>query len=138
MREDSGIKAFLKPIPDSTATGFKLVKELPETLEPRMLYCVLNYPEPGENLFATNEDGTKATQIKLQAVPVEVETPLLTGHWHHGNGVLVSGSIRIARADFDTNPPQTFQNEMFDWICKTLNKEIDLYYANRGDRDAGS
>lgn len=48
--------------------------------------------------------------------------PHLTSRWHHGNGVLVCGTIRIARADFDTNPSQQFQDDMFDWMCEVLNK----------------
>jgi len=52
------------------------------------------------------------------------QEPPLVGRWHHGNGVLVSGSIRIARWDCDTNPPQEFQNEVLDWACATLNAAI--------------
>ena len=54
-----------------------------------------------------------------------VESPLGTNRWHHGNGVLVCGTVRIATADFDTNPPQEFQTRMFDWICQTLNEEAN-------------
>jgi hypothetical protein len=54
--------------------------------------------------------------------------PPLTGHWHHGGGVLVSGTVRIAVADFDSHPfPDDLRDDIFDWICLTLNKEIDLY-----------
>lgn len=53
--------------------------------------------------------------------------PLGCNSWHHGNGVLVCGSIRIATADFDTNPSKEFQNQMFDWICTTLNQEAQKY-----------
>jgi hypothetical protein len=45
----------------------------------------------------------------------------LSGDWHHGNGVLVCGTVRIAREDFDTNPAESFKTEMFDWMCETLN-----------------
>ncbi len=62
-----------------------------------------------------------------------VTTPPLTGDWHHGNGVLVSGTIRIAVADFDTNPPPEFQDQMFDWMCQVLNKAIQEYRANQPD-----
>ena len=35
--------------------------------------------------------------------------------------MLCSGSLRIARADFDTNPPEAFQAEVFEWMVTTLN-----------------
>lgn len=55
----------------------------------------------------------------VAALPQE-DGPLL-GEWHHGDGVLCSGSLRIARADFDTNPADAFKREVFDWMCATLN-----------------
>ncbi len=57
--------------------------------------------------------------------------PLLTGRWHHGNGALVCGTINVARADFDTNPTQQFQDELFTWACNTLNANIAEYEAER-------
>ncbi|OJA71088.1 hypothetical protein BGV72_31545 [Burkholderia ubonensis] len=51
------------------------------------------------------------------------EAPLI-GRWHHGNGVLVCGSIRVAVESFDTQPSQEFMGQMFDWICETLNAAI--------------
>lgn len=51
------------------------------------------------------------------------EPPLL-GRWHHGEGYLVSGSIRIARWDCDTNPPDEFRDEVLDWVSNTLNAAI--------------
>jgi hypothetical protein len=48
--------------------------------------------------------------------------PSISGHWHHGNGTLCCGTLRIAREDFDTNPNPEFKKEIFDWICTTLNK----------------
>lgn len=51
--------------------------------------------------------------------------PPLTGRWHHGNGALVCGTIRIAAADFDTNPSKEFQDEMFSWMCEVLNKAVE-------------
>lgn len=62
--------------------------------------------------------------------------PPLTGHWHHGNGILVSGGVRIARADFDTNPSDEFAKPIFDWICQTLNKAIDVWYATRSNNES--
>ncbi len=57
----------------------------------------------------------------------------LTGSWHHGTGVLVCGTTRIASADFDTNPSEQFQNEMFDWICEALNAAVDKELGNTPD-----
>lgn len=53
--------------------------------------------------------------------------PPLTGRWHHGHGALVCGTINVARADFDTNPTQQFQDELFTWACETLNARINEY-----------
>lgn len=57
------------------------------------------------------------------AVAVPSEPPLI-GRWHHGNGVLVSGSVRIARSDFDTDPPDDFRDEVLEWMCTTLNAAL--------------
>jgi hypothetical protein len=57
--------------------------------------------------------------------------PPLTGRWHHGHGTLVCGTINVARADFDTNPTQQFQDELFTWACATLNAKIGEYDAER-------
>ena len=43
------------------------------------------------------------------------------GQWHHGNGVLCVGSLRIAVESFDTNPDNEVKNEVFEYICETLN-----------------
>lgn len=48
--------------------------------------------------------------------------PPLTGRWHHGNGNLVCGTIRIAVEDIDTLPSEQVKTELFDWICHTLNE----------------
>lgn len=43
------------------------------------------------------------------------------GHWHHGNGVLCAGTLRIAREDFDSNPADKVKKDIFDWMCSALN-----------------
>ena len=58
------------------------------------------------------------------AVPrsvVEQATPPILSEWRHGNGYLICGTLRIARADFDTDPSPGFKRELFDWICTRLN-----------------
>ncbi len=62
-----------------------------------------------------------------------IPEPPLTGHWHHGNGIIVSGGARIARADFDGMPPVTFTQSLFDWVCVTLNQAVDAWYATRNE-----
>ncbi len=47
------------------------------------------------------------------------ETPL-SGRWHHGNGNICAGTLRIAREDFDTNPSDERKKEILDWMCETL------------------
>lgn len=53
--------------------------------------------------------------------------PPLTGRWHHGQGYLVSGSIRISSWDCDTNPPIEFRDQMMTWICEALNQAVEAY-----------
>lgn len=60
--------------------------------------------------------------------------PPLTGSWHHGNGALVCGTINVAQADFDTNPTQQFQDDLFDWACETLNEKIAQFDSERDAR----
>lgn len=43
------------------------------------------------------------------------------GRWHHGDGNLCSGTIRVARASFDTNPPKEMQAEIFGLMADALN-----------------
>ncbi|WP_431290438.1 hypothetical protein [Burkholderia cepacia] len=61
------------------------------------------------------------------------EAPLI-GRWHHGNGVLVCGSIRVAVESFDTQPSQEFMDQMFDWICETLNTATSGAQADARER----
>jgi len=60
-------------------------------------------------------------------VPLELRKPPLLGRWHHGEGVLVSGTIRIAQWNCDTNPPQTFRDKVLGWMCETLNYAVNEY-----------
>ncbi|WP_371436231.1 hypothetical protein [Polaromonas sp.] len=64
---------------------------------------------------------------------VTLTKPPLTGRWHHGQGYLVSGSIRISRWDCDTNPPIEFRDQMMTWICEALNQAVEAYdHAHQG------
>jgi len=57
---------------------------------------------------------------ETQAERVIADTPLL-GRWHHGNGEICNGSLRIATASIDTNPSESVRDEILDWMCNTLN-----------------
>lgn len=41
--------------------------------------------------------------------------------FHHGNGFLCMGTMRIARADFDTSPSAEYQAGVFEEICAVMN-----------------
>lgn len=73
------------------------------------------------------------------AAPAAMEPPLI-GRWHHGQGYLVSGTIRIASWDCDTDPPEEFRDRLLDWVCDTLNAAVQDWgaQARRGDRRADS
>jgi hypothetical protein len=60
----------------------------------------------------------------VYAAFAEPQEPPLTGRWHHGNGALCCGSLRIARADFDSNPPEAVQVVVLEWIVATLNAAL--------------
>jgi hypothetical protein len=60
------------------------------------------------------------------AAPAQASAePPLSGRWHHGAGVLVCGSVRISREDFDMDPSEQFKTKMLDWMCATLNAAVD-------------
>lgn len=62
-------------------------------------------------------------KYRTKALPHRARDPLLSGTWHHGNGVLVCGTLRIARVDFDTSPAPEVAAEILDWVCGTLNAD---------------
>lgn len=66
----------------------------------------------------------------------EQTTPLLTGQWYHGNGVICCGTRRIARADFDTNPSWEFKNKVLGWLCETMNAIPSKLQALRDDPES--
>lgn len=65
------------------------------------------------------------------------KTPPLIGRWHHGNGVLVCGTIRIATEDIDTLPCEEVKEALFDWMCKTLNEGSAQARASAQDNIEG-
>lgn len=67
------------------------------------------------------------------AVSVVASEPPLSGRWHHGQGCLVSGTIRIAKWDCDTSPPVEFREDMLDWVCEALNAAVNLWEENTPD-----
>jgi hypothetical protein len=66
------------------------------------------------------------------SAPTRHEPPLI-GTWHHGEGHLVSGTIRISRWDCDTNPPVEFRDRLLDWICDTLNAAVNEWERTAPD-----
>lgn len=58
-----------------------------------------------------------------QKEPIPPNLPL-SGHWHHGNGAVVVGTVQVAREDFDTNPSEAFKKEFWDWVCSTMNAAV--------------
>lgn len=69
----------------------------------------------------------------------EASEPPLGGRWHHGNGVVVCGTLRIFGEDFDTDPVQEFKEKLLTWVCDTLNSAQDAYRAaQQVQADAGA
>jgi hypothetical protein len=69
--------------------------------------------------------GLKESQAEKLA-----ERAPLTGKWHHGNGELCNGSLRIATASIDTNPTDSVRDEILEWICNTLNAHLNDNKSN--------
>lgn len=67
----------------------------------------------------------------------ELEHPPLTGRWHHGHGCVVSGTVRIAASDFDTEPSKEFQNQFWDWVCEAMNKLTHFKDRQRKEEENG-
>lgn len=55
------------------------------------------------------------------------DTTPLNGEWRYNNGFLCCGGLRIAKEDFDTDPNKQFKNNLFKWICDTLNSEQESH-----------
>lgn len=86
---------------------------------------------------SANETGAEGAMLRPSFDErKEFEAPLI-GRWHHGNGVLVCGSIRVAVESFDTQPNQEFVDQMFDWICETLNTAIAAPQPAQADARVG-
>ena len=68
------------------------------------------------------ETNTETPEREGDCSPASCSEPPLGGRWHAGNGVLVNGTLRIAVASFDTDPPEDFQKEVFEWIAEKLNE----------------
>lgn len=43
------------------------------------------------------------------------------GGWRHNNGYLINHTIRVARADFDTDPSEAYKQSIFDFLCEAAN-----------------
>lgn len=75
-------------------------------------------------LIALRAQAAEGEQSAAQAAGKEAamcqKTPL-SGLWHQGNGHLACGTLRIARWDCDTNPPEAFRDELLEWMCDVLN-----------------
>lgn len=81
-------------------------------------------------------DALRAALAAQAPSPVAPSEPPLFGNWHHGEGILVSGTIRIARWDCDTNPPTAFRDKALDWVCATLNSAVTNYRERAALPDA--
>jgi len=51
-----------------------------------------------------------------------VPDKVLPGEWRHNNGYVCCGSMRIFKTDIDTNPSDSFTNELLDWVVSQLNR----------------
>lgn len=76
-----------------------------------------------DNTAAVVELACKLRKIKrLEAERGQKHCRTITGgRWHHGNGILCMGTLRIAREDFDTNPVEEVKVRIFDEVCAVMN-----------------
>lgn len=52
--------------------------------------------------------------------------PVPPKHFRHNNGFICSGTLRIAREDFDTAPTDAVKKEYLDALCDTGNQIASL------------
>lgn len=84
-------------------------------------------PDPHGDEYYTDIDGgtwLAADEVELLPEQPDAGKPTagpLSGRWHHGNGTLACGTLRIAREDFDTDPSPEFRAAVFDQIVSALN-----------------
>lgn len=72
-------------------------------------------------------DALKARVVELEAA---VNRLPLTGGFHQGNGVLVCGTVRVAREDFDTDPSDQFRKEFWTSLCDVMNAALPFRTKN--------
>lgn len=67
---------------------------------------------------------------------IDAVTPLyeagLYSRFHHGNGFMCAGTLRVLRADFDTQPRQEFQDAFFNQVCGSMNA-LTAFLPDRPD-----
>lgn len=84
---------------------------------------LLTPPNAKNIILGVEELGELAAHIEDAIKEKEPQTTPLKGNWHHANGYVCCGTLRIFKADFDTNPSDDFKQELTDWVCETLNRE---------------
>jgi hypothetical protein len=52
----------------------------------------------------------------------KIGRPVLLGTWRTSNGMIFCGTLRIAAADFDTNPTDAHRDAVLQDICDTMNE----------------
>jgi hypothetical protein len=70
------------------------------------------YADAPSTISLTNKQDTSAEQG---------EPVLSKGSWRHNQGMLFSGTLRVARADFDTAPSEKVRDEILQNICDAMN-----------------
>lgn len=123
---DEAVEALASALATKPQAGQKPVAWMtPNPYKPELLMVTIEKPNvngvdwPGARPLVYGDVTSQAGDVAQDSG----EPPLL-GRWHHGEGYLVSGSIRIARWDCDTNPPDEFRDEVLDWVSNTLNAAI--------------
>ena len=51
----------------------------------------------------------------------EIHSNGLSGRWRHSQGLLCTGTARVARADFDSSPSEKVQANIFEQLCASVN-----------------
>jgi hypothetical protein len=62
-------------------------------------------------------------------------SPLPGSKWRWANGMIFCGTLRIVKADFDTDPSPEFCKRVFDYICDTLNAAENTKLSSGGPAD---
>lgn len=100
--------------------------------EAEMLDWILGTADGREFIEYAMEHSVPIARLQIRKAMLNFDWPVaqakeeekvLESRWRHADGMLFCGTLRIAKADFDTDPSEDFKTTVFDQIVAALNAE---------------